>query len=79
MIYWKRVWDNLGDFGANRVHFGPRIGTPEIAQNHGRIIRVLHTYAYFIVLNVPNDRMTHPWDGVFLGLAKTIHTYVYIR
>jgi len=29
---------------------------------------------YFSVLNVPNDRMTHPWDGVFLGLAKTIYT-----
>jgi len=39
----KEVIGNvLGDFGANRVNFGSKIGIPETAFKYDRIIRVFH-------------------------------------
>ena len=54
LIYWKRIGNVLGDFGANRVHFGSKIGTPEIAYKYNCIIRIFRIKAYFTVVNVPD-------------------------
>ena len=61
MIYWKRIGDVLGDFGAHRVHFGSEIGTPKLHKIRYRIIRVLRINAYFTALNISEVRMTHLW------------------
>ena len=59
-MYWERLGNILGDFGANFVHFGSKIVTPIIALN----TNVLYEYSvfngHFTVLSVPNDQMTHP-------------------
>jgi len=36
----EEKWEHLGDFGANQVHFGSKIGTLEIASKYNRTIRV---------------------------------------
>jgi len=61
MSYWRRIGDVLGDFGANQVHFVSKnccvqkLALPSLLSN------TIVLYAYFIVLNVPNDCMKHPW------------------
>jgi len=57
----KKIGNVLGDFGANRVHFGSKFGNFKNALKYDRIIRIFRIYTYYTVLNVPNDRMTHPW------------------
>ena len=54
MIYWKRIGDVLGDFGAHRVHFGSEIGTPKLHKIRYRIIRVVRIYRI--------ERLWGPYD-----------------
>jgi len=62
VIYWKRIGNVLGDFGANWVHFRSKPGTKLLINyKYDGAIRVFCTYTYFTVLNVPNSCMTHPW------------------
>jgi len=77
-MYWKRFGNILGDFGENWVQFGSKTGTPKLLKNTIVLYAYLVFYAYliicvshytrilyftyFTVLNVPNDRMTHPWS-----------------
>ena len=74
---YERIGNVWGDVGANWVYFGSKFGTPKIALNYDRIIRVFRIYAYFTVLNVPNDRMTHPWPEAYACRAHSSYICMY--
>jgi len=56
-MYWKRIGDALGQIG---FILGQKSALPKLLKN----TIILYAYsvfnAYFTVLNVPNDHMTHP-------------------
>ena len=61
-IYWKMTWNVLGDFGANWVHFGSKIGTPNLHKIRYRIICVLRILHVFF-------RIKHLWSPYDPSLA----------
>jgi len=54
----EKNWERLGEFGANRVHFGSRIGIPKL---HKMRYTCCVFNAYCTVLNVSKVCMTHSW------------------